>query len=123
MMVKKFIVTEAHKAATGGPLIAARGSILSYERRKTDWTGWLYCTDQDGNSGWVPESWMRVDEHFSMMERDYDSTELSVSPGDLFLGKIIESGWVQGFDVHGNEGWVPLECLQQLETENPGGEK
>jgi hypothetical protein len=115
MTVRKFIVTKAHLPSFDDPLIVAKGAVLSYQRLKTDWPGWLYCTDQNGNIGWVPEAWVQVDEQSCIMQRDYNATELSVSPGDLFHGKIIESGWVRGVDAQGDEGWVPLECLGQLE--------
>ena len=89
------------------------GEEVLYDRRPTDYRGWLWCTNNDGKSAWAPERWVTIISsercHFI---RDYDASELRVDVGQIVEGDIMESGWVLVSDAKKISGWVPLECLE-----------
>jgi uncharacterized protein YgiM (DUF1202 family) len=75
---------------------------------------WIWCSDQRGNSGWVPLSYLDIDQsrrHGELL-RDYTSAELSVNSGELLSVETTESGWAWCTNALGRSGWVPLECLE-----------
>jgi hypothetical protein len=51
-----------------------------------------------------------------LLKRVYDANELSVDLGDEIIGELVESGWVWCHNQKGERGWIPLECLEALNT-------
>jgi hypothetical protein len=109
-----YIITKPHKASYPEALIAAKGSRLSFERKPTEWAGWLWCIDSAGKSGWVPESWVNIDGDHCTLIRDYSTAELTINIGDIVNGDVIESGWVWVQNQKGDFGWVPLNCVEPV---------
>lgn len=97
------------------------GQRLKFERRPTEWEGWLWCEAEDGYACWVPESWVTITQDpgdsggagWCFLKRDYDPVELTVNPGDEMDVKFEESGWVWGRISDGRKGWVPSECVDK----------
>jgi hypothetical protein len=112
MASSEYRVIKSHEPELCEPLVVAEGTRLHFERRPTKWEGWLWCTTAEGESGWVPEAWVELEGEHCIMLRAYDTTELSVNPGDAIRALLIESGWVFGATRTGTLGWVPLECLE-----------
>jgi len=109
----KYIVHKAHKPDTDIKLLVKAGDGLTWERRPTPYAGWIWCTAHTGETGWIPESWLEFDSDTCLLLRDYDSTELTVKPGDILQGKFIESGWLYASNQQHVVGWVPLECVHR----------
>lgn len=109
----RYRVIKPHVADRPNPLIASAGDRLSFERRPTQWAGWLWCVNSDGVSGWVPESWVVIDGSTCVMIRDYNATELTANIDDIVEGDIIESGWIWGRNQKDQQGWVPMECVER----------
>lgn len=105
---------EPHVPDSGDVLSLKRGARLEFERRPTEWEGWIWCTSAEGISAWVPESWVTVEGRFCVMLKDYISRELGVDRGDEVTVELTESGWAWVRTPDGDEGWVPLECLEQI---------
>ena len=110
-MEKRYRVIEAYESPFPDPLEAKAGARLSFERRETEWAGWVWCTDSSGKTGWVPETWLILDEEFCVLQRDYVASELSVAAGELIVADFSESGWVFGSTASGEQGWIPLNHL------------
>ena len=107
-----YTVVEAHAPEPGEALVASKGERLRWERKPTQWDGWLYCETAAGVRGWVPERWMKLAAEDGEMLHDYDATELTVSVGDTLEGELLESGWLLARDASGKRGWVPMECVE-----------
>ncbi len=105
-------VIKPHAPETDDRLVVRKGEKLSFERRPTNWDGWLFCTTIDGRTGWVPESYVTVDGGECTMSRDYDAYELTVAVGDAVIAEYEESGWVYGRTANNRRGWVPRENLE-----------
>jgi hypothetical protein len=126
-MQKPLRVKKAHRSGFTDPLIARQGDQLSFERRDTEWPGWIWCIAPSGKSGWVPESWVelgpesRVDlgpetreelgSGYCTLKRDYAATELSVEEGTTVTVELIESDWAWATTETGDSGWLPLSHL------------
>jgi hypothetical protein len=113
-MIGQYRVVKPHAPESDEPLIVAAGERMRFERRTTQWAGWLWCTVPDGPSGWVPESWIEIEGDFCVMARDYDGTELTVAPDQILTGILIESEWLMADGPDGVRGWVPLGNVEAV---------
>jgi hypothetical protein len=110
-MKQSFCVVKPYQTPFSDPLIAQKGERLSFERRESKWEGWIWCTSISGRSGWVPESWVQIQDSFCILKRDYAAVELSVGIGETITAELSESGWVWASREDGESGWVPLSHL------------
>jgi hypothetical protein len=110
---KRRRVIKGHSPESESSLVVRPGEVLTFERRPTPWRGWIWCIDEAGNAAWLPESWGSTEGTAFKMLRDYDSTELTVNPGQEFDVHETESGWALGISSSGELGWIPLDCLEE----------
>jgi len=104
-------VVLAYESPFPGPLAFRRGERFAFERKPTEWAGWIWCRAADGRSAWVPESWVAIAGEHCTLVRDYDAVELSVEAGEEVVAEWFESGFAWATDARGRRGWVPLRCL------------
>ncbi len=110
-MPETYRVITAHQSTHPEPLTVRKGERLSFERKETEWPGWIWCTSRSGKSAWVPEKWVEIDGDSCVMKRDYNATELSVEVGEVLTVEFEETGWAWATKESGESGWVPLEYL------------
>lgn len=94
------------------PLIITRGEILKIETKKSKWKGWIWCINQFGKGGWVPEKYIEKLHDKCKVLKDYNATELTVKAGEVLIISYEESGWAWVTNENGECGWVPLENVQ-----------
>ena len=111
----RYRAVKSHRPEEGEPLEVSRGDRLEFERRPTGWEGWLWCTNADGDAGWVPEAWVRIEGETCVSTKDYSSSELAVDAGTEVLVGLMESGWAWACTSKGQVGWVPFECLEKID--------
>jgi hypothetical protein len=111
----KYRVCKSYQSPYADALNAAKGETLSFERKPTEWSGWIWCTNKSNKSAWVPESWVVIKGNNCQLKQDYDARELPVESGAEVVGELVESGWVWVRNQNGAEGWVPLENLEVIE--------
>ena len=116
-MAHIYRVVRAHEPDHANPLVLKKGEIVQFERRRTLWDGWLWCSKTTGESGWIPESWVDVRGDICVVQRDYNALELAVQPGELLDAVGTESGWLLAVSSTGATGWVPLECVELTATD------
>jgi SAM-dependent methyltransferase len=111
---------KAHAAGDAKALIARRGDRLGFERKPTEYAGWIWCTAEGSakgappDAGWVPEAWVSIEGGTCVLLRDYDATELPLEVGEEVALISRESGWAWVRNRRGREGWVPIECLEEV---------
>ena len=113
---------KVHAVGDARALVARRGDRLSFERKPTEYAGWIWCTAVGGTAaegapayaGWVPEAWVRIEGSTCVLLRDYDAMELPLDVGEDVVINLRESGWAWVRNSRGREGWVPLECLEEV---------
>jgi hypothetical protein len=109
-------VTKGHKIEFRAPLIAVKGEIVEGEKRETEYEGWLWCQNNDGINAWVPETHLEPTSDSGKFQflRDYNSRELNVEEGQEVIVLEEDSGWIWVRTTLGEEGWIPLENVQDL---------
>jgi hypothetical protein len=115
----RFHVIADHDAAYPEPIALRAGERVRYERRETEWKGWLWCTSDSGVTGWVPEAWLALEGPLAIARRDYCARELTVRPGMVVAGSLTESGWLWATTEEGANGWVPLKVLKPCHDHPP----
>lgn len=105
-------VNKKYEPAYPDPLILARGEEVNVEPRECEWPGWLWATDREGKSGWIPEAYADVTDATAELLRDYDATELAVEPGETVEVLERESSWSRCRKPDGTEGWLPDSVLE-----------
>jgi len=110
-------VLASYVAAYADPITMKAGELLVLDGREDNWQGWtwLWCSNQQGKSGWVPQSYVKQTEQEGYVALyDYNAKELSVQIGEALLVAQFESGWFWCSDQHGQSGWVPAEHVLVL---------
>ncbi|MHA2047476.1 MAG: SH3 domain-containing protein [Candidatus Thorarchaeota archaeon] len=109
-------VTKNHKSEFHVPLIAKKGEIIEGQERETEYEGWLWCRNRSKVEAWVPKTLLESTSesgHFLFL-KDYNSRELTIDEGQEVIVLNEESGWAWVRTPLGDEGWIPLENLQDL---------
>lgn len=101
----------AHRPAHSDPIRLRAGEELAAMGREGEHPGWLWCTNREGKSGWVPVAYLERRGATAVARRDYDSEELAVEAGDELIVTQEESGWLWCTNGQGASGWVPAEAV------------
>jgi len=105
----------ARQKAYQNPIKIRKGDRVRVGRRDTDWPAFLWCTDQTGESGWVPDQCLQVESHEAVVLDDYSAIELSVVDGETLTLSGETGGWYWCTNDSGRAGWVPAENLDLTE--------
>jgi hypothetical protein len=105
------VVVAEYQAAYPDPLVMRAGEVLAIGEKESEWGGWLWCTNQQGASRWVPEAFVEQRGATCVMLRDYDATELSVHVGEELVVEQETADWFWCTNCRGQSGWVPKENL------------
>jgi SH3 domain len=102
-----------YQAAYSDPITMYSGEELQLSGKKDEWNGWiwLWCTNQAGKSGWVPEPYIEQTGNKGKALCDYDAIELSVSIGETLSIEKEQSGWFWCTNQAEKSGWVPAEHI------------
>ena len=102
-----------YQAPYPDPIVVKAGDEVSIDRdKKTDLAGWVWCTNQAGHDGWVPEAYLDDQGEKGLMCCDYDAVELTVRVGELLTVHKAESGFVWATNQAGQDGWVPATHVE-----------
>lgn len=107
-------VIKDYKSPFPDPLILKKGEVLKIEEKECEWSGWTWTITDSGQSGWIPNNYLKISEDTAVLLRDYDATELNASIGQKFLIEHEESGWLWVTSENGKYGWIPLENVEIL---------
>ena len=114
-------VIKDHKSEFHVPLVARKGEIVEGQEKETEWEGWLFCRHSSGTNGWVPKSYLEETSESGQFQflRDYNARELTIDRNQEVMLLEEESSWAWVRTPLGEEGWIPMENLQDLKG-NPG---
>lgn len=110
-------VVKDYQSDYTAPWTMTEGERLLIGERDSEWDGWLWCTNAEGESRWVPESFLERRGDKCIALRDYEATELNVKVGEVVWMGVVESGWAwcimstNQTDQPSQQGWLPLACL------------
>ena len=91
------------------------GEELSVSPKKSEWPGWIWCTNKDNESRWVPQSYIEIDGNKCRMLVDYNAVELPVREGETLTILFEESDWGWCVNSRNEKGWVPLRNVRKTE--------
>jgi hypothetical protein len=106
------LVVADHAATYSDPIILRRGDAVEIGKCDDEWPGWIWCTNVQGKSGWVPEAFLRMEHGRAFAAGDYDARELNVQVGDRLTVLEEESGWLLCRSETGSVGWVPAKNVR-----------
>lgn len=94
------------------PLKIRKGDQVQLIEKESEWPGWIWCINKNGKEGWVPRSYLKLQDDHAILLQDYDATELSAKVGERFVIKEEESGWFWVSDKEGRKGWIPIKNVE-----------
>jgi hypothetical protein len=96
-------VISEYQSPYSEPLVISAGEELAIDEKESEWSGWIWCTNQ---------KYVERKGDIAIALCDYEATELSVSVGEeLVMGKE-ESGWIWCTNQKGQSGWVPADHVE-----------
>ena len=104
-------VLVGYASAYSQALVVRRGARLTVEPRRPAYPGWVWCRDSEGTRAWVPEVFLEIISGVALVNADYDSTELTVAPGDSVQVLSEVAGWAWCRHGDGRNGWLPVGSL------------
>jgi hypothetical protein len=98
----------------GVAILFAKDEIVEILQKETEWPGWIWCINLQGEKRWVPDVYLQIDGNQGRLLKDYNARELAAQKGDAVtvLYQVNEWGWC--IDSEGDEGWLPLDHLVEL---------
>ena len=97
------------------PVMIAVGEGVVLGARDTEWPQFIWGTDMQGRSGWIPERVLDGDAGTVRCIEDYSARELDVDVGESLRLLRETGGWWWCENAGGAQGWVPATHLQVQE--------
>jgi hypothetical protein len=97
------------------PLEVKRGDRVKVGRRDTSWSEWLWVSDDSGNSAWMHESLLQIDQEEAEVLEDFSAAEISVVKEELVESVRVLGGWHWCRKASGEQGWIPDYNLKPVE--------
>ena len=113
-ITRKCVVTSDYNTPYAEPWTLQEGDKVTIDRRECEWEGWVWGTNQDGESRWVPESFLEISGNRGKVLKDYDATELQVIKGEHLLIHEMESEWAWCTKSDGRQGWLPMDFVRLI---------
>jgi len=118
-MMRMMKVIKDHESEFTTPLAIKSGESLEGEERETEWEGWLFCRNSAGVEGWVPKTYLKPESDLNrfLSLKDYTARELTIRTGSEVIVLSEESDWAWVRTPAGDEGWVPLNKLEDVDKQ------
>jgi uncharacterized protein YgiM (DUF1202 family) len=97
--------------------VNAGDEVVIDPQKHTDIPGWVWCTDRDGKSGWVPKTYLEYSGKVGTMRWDYNAIELTIHVGEKLTVHKAESDFYWVTNQKGLQGWVPIAHVESCENE------
>jgi hypothetical protein len=107
-MTNPLIVIEDNEPTYLDPITLNRGDVLSVGEEDSEYPGWIWCENQKGKCGWVPDDCIESSGEVSRAKYDYSAVELSARVGERLFPIESKYGWVLCSNSDGERGWLPL---------------
>ncbi len=104
-------VKSRYRSAYPEPLKLKAGEKVKLGKKVSEWSGWVWCEDKNGKTGWVPESYLQIKGNSGKLFFDYDATELTVKRGEELRILKEQSSWLWCQNRKGECGWVPRDKI------------
>lgn len=107
-----------HQAPYADPIqVNVDDEVVVDSDKQTDIAGWVWCTNSNGKSGWVPKTYVEFHGKVGEMRLEYDAIELTVQVGEILTVLKAESGFYWVVNRKNQQGWVPISHVEICENE------
>ncbi len=115
-LMPTFTANADYEERDTNPLRLAPGNEVTVGPADRAWPGWVWVTDRNGRSGYVPESILEpLGEGVFAVIHEFDPTVLTVRRGEKLESLRQIHGWHWCRNEKGDEGWVAGYLLKPLE--------
>jgi hypothetical protein len=94
------------------PLAVSMGERLRIGKRDEEWPEFVWCVNQEGKGGWIPEEHIERSEDIGYARRDYTTQELTVRAGETVALFEQDSRWFWAENAAGKKGWIPAKVVR-----------
>ena len=112
-MSNPLIVIEDNDATYADPIQVNRGDRLIVGAEDSEYPGWIWCENQHGKCGWVPDDCVETIGTVSRAKYDYSAVELRARVGERLFPIESKYGWVRCSNGNGEKGWLPLTKVRE----------
>ena len=115
MINANYKVITPYQSPYPNPIIFKKGERITICKEFTDdpdWKDWLWCIGENNNEAWTPKQVIDRSDTGTFMNRDYNALELTIEPGETLTITEIINGFGFATKENGENGWVPMKCLQ-----------
>lgn len=110
------LVVASYETQYPDPLVAEPGNGLTIVKRRDDeWPGWVFCQNDSGKQGWVPDNILKIEGDRAVAQQSYIAREISAMEGEIVRIEKVESGWAWVTNMTNEAGWLPLKNLKIVE--------
>ncbi len=103
---------EAWSRSYDEALAVTRNQVVQVEKEDHEWPGWFWCVDDAGTGGWLPRQCLDAPRGEARILEDFDTVELTVTPGEVLTLLQCREGWTWCRKDTGAEGWLPDRILE-----------
>ena len=111
-MTNLMIVIEDNDPTYADPIQVKQGDRLIVGEEDSEYPGWLWCENQYGKAGWVPEDCIDTTGTESCAKYEYSAREMRARLGERLLPIDTKYGWVLCSNSAGEKGWLPVTKVQ-----------
>jgi hypothetical protein len=110
-------VIQDYHADYPDPIVAQAGERIAVTElsgpwhERPDWV-WIWCINQRGKGGWVPQTYIAQQGKTATLLCDYSAHELEAQTGTMVTVERAESGWYWCQNQQGEHGWLPIDQVQ-----------
>ena len=110
---KQLLVIEDNEPTYPDPIQVKSNDPLIVGEADTEYPGWIWCENQQGKRGWVPEDCIETSGSGSRAKYDYSAVELRARMGERLVPIDNKYGWVLCSNSVGDRGWLPLTKVRE----------
>ena len=103
------LIIKEHQASYPDPLLVKTGDELIVGKQDSQWSEFVWCTNKNAKSGWVPEKHLDRQGERGVALQNYSTAELTIKVGEMVTLENEDSGWYWVTNKTGQSGWVPME--------------
>ena len=114
-MRQLYRVNREHKASYTYSMVAEKGESVKIGEEDPEMPGWFWCTDENGVTAWVPNTYLEKRGDTAVFNQPYNSIEHNAQTGEIiqYLGEAL--GWVECLNKEWMYGWIPAEKIEKIE--------
>jgi hypothetical protein len=110
---KLYRVIKSYTAVYPDPITVRAGDEIMVGEEDTEFPGWVWCSDQNGKSGWLPLDCIEhIKRNSGAAKYDYSAIELNAGTGEKLKSNELKNGWAWCVNESGQSGWIPLDHLE-----------